>query len=142
MICTPAAAPVCRTANATTGVGQRLRQQRDGKALGGKDFGGRDGELCGSVPGVVADEHVRPAQATSLSTRATAHVARSTTATFMPVGPARIGPRSPAVPNVSDPLNRAGELVGVKGRQLGRGTGIRIVGDPLLGRHRSPLRSR
>src|SRR5271170_5546359 len=43
----------------------------------------------------------------SFSTRASPHVARSTTATFIPVGPARIGPRSPAVPNVSDPLNRA-----------------------------------
>ena len=50
----------------------------------------------------------------AFSTRASPHVARSTTAMFIPVGPARIGPRSPEVPNLNDPLNRAASSSGVQ----------------------------
>ncbi|CKR76623.1 Uncharacterised protein [Mycobacterium tuberculosis] len=42
-----------------------------------------------------------------MSTRATAQVARNTTARFIASGPPRRCPRNPAVPNASGRLNRA-----------------------------------
>ncbi len=64
--------------------------------------------------------------------------AARTTARFMPFGPARSGPRSPAVPN----CERSGETVGEIGRGRGQavehraelvaGRGIRVVGEPGL----------
>ena len=61
--------------------------------------------------------------------------ARVTTAAFIPAGPARSGPRSPAVPNVSGPANRPAQLgstfAGLDQRlDLGAVAGVRVVVGP------------
>ena len=61
-----------------------------------------------------------------------------TTARFMPLGPARIGPRSPAVPNVSGPAKRSASSAAVSGSavddgpQLGLAGRVGVVGQPAL----------
>ena len=66
---------------------------------------------------------VVPAAPPAVSTRATAHGARSTTARFIASGPPRTGPRSPAVPNVSGLAKRAANSVGGQARSSAAVTG-------------------
>ena len=65
---------------------------------------------------------VGAAQATVLEHLATAQLVRNTTATFIPSGPSRIGPRRPAVPKVSGARTALRVLVAAR-RQFGSGLG-------------------
>ena len=65
------------------------------------------GEGPRAVPAVVADHHDPPARPAAVSWAARPAAARRTTAAFMPFGPARSGPRRPAVPKASGPANRS-----------------------------------
>ena len=115
---------------------QRPRHEPRVEPGGGEDRGGVAGEVGGPVPRVEADDD-RPADRTlPASHAASPAAARRTTVRFMPFGPARSGPRSPAVPKVERPAEPVGELgvvAGVEQRlQFGGGRRVDLVLDPGL----------
>ena len=139
--CRPAAAPSCRTANAVTGVGSGARRQQHREARRGKHSRRVGGELGGPVPAVVADDDLLARGVRSaIRCAAIPAAARRTTARFIPAGPARSGPRSPAVPKASGARIRScrsatasgdtGHRLGQHPLQLGPVGRRRVVGDP------------
>ena len=103
----PAAAPECRTAKATTGVGTAANIRITGNPWAARTSAAasaNSSEPCrASRPTITCD----PLRQRSLRTLATAQVVRRTTARFIPSGPPRRGPRKPAVPKVSGWANRS-----------------------------------
>ena len=103
----PAAQPRCRTAKDSTGVGSARGSTWTANPAPASTAAEIVRELVGAAPGVEADRPRRRRRArTRPASRASPAAARVTTAAFMPAGPARSGPRSPAVPKVSGPANR------------------------------------
>ena len=81
---------------------------RHGEPGAREHLGGGRGERLRAVAGVAADDDRRPRPAAArAASAASPAVVRRTTATFIPFGPARTGPRSPAVPNRSVPAMRS-----------------------------------
>ena len=107
MIWIPATAPRCPTANARIGVGSgpgMTPTRNPAAARTSAAAVANSAEPCrASRPTTTRP----PALPCAVSHAATPAVVRVTTATFIPFGPARTGPRSPAVPNSSGPAIRS-----------------------------------
>ncbi len=133
---TPAAAPSRWTANAVTGVGNGAGISRASKPAAAKicaESSAKSADPCRASNPTTTGRPVYPCSASQLARPA---AARRTTVRFIPFGPARNGPRSPAVPKVSGTREPVGELgvgAGVEQLlQLGRGGRVDVVGDPGL----------
>ena len=93
--------------------GQHRGRQQPGQQPGVEAGGGEDRRgVLRRTPGTGAGRRSRsprspPASPAAVSCAAMPAAARRTTAAFIPFGPARSGPRRPAVPKVSGPANRS-----------------------------------
>ena len=102
--------------------GQRPGQQQRARARRRWRPGrSRSANVAGAVPGVVPDDQRAGPALRRRARRPARRRPGVTTARFIPFGPARSGPRRPAVPKVSGPANRSassGALAGSRVEQL------------------------